>query len=929
MIPIKRMFWLGVLALLLLPLIFPYQQYLIALSDPEIPLRSEVEPIAEEWLIRWQTGTPSENFREESHILSYDADLGVTLAEPADKEQLAEWVEHWYDSDEIVYMQPNHGVSVSAKPNDELLRFQPHLTPIQAEKAWDTHTANTSMIIGLVDTGVDLEHPDLKANLIGGKNLVDEKALPQDDHGHGTNLAGILAAEANNRIGIAGLLWKARIMPVKALESDGSGSEERLGRGIKYAVDNGAKIVVLSLGLYKYSNYLYDIVSYAESKGVLLVAASGNDGQAVKYPAAYPTVLAVGGIGPDKGVEADSNRGPELDIVAPWRVFTTTLGGGYDYNEGTSMAAPQVAAVAALVWAKHPDWKPYQVRNHIKQTAEDLGAPGWDAISGDGLLRADLAVSLPYKADYYEPNNTREQAKNLSIDSMIAAQLADAKDTDWYKLMSPYDGTVQLTFQAGNAAEAGQLKAEYIVNGRPTQIFDNLTKPIKINTYVGTGYLQVAAKNALSNPIHYQITTKFTIYRDAFEDNDRQYKAFNIPKTTRSVVGTFHQLNDQDWFSYQVDEPGTLQFKVSGDSFRMDLALWIQKEGSNTPLFVDLRQEGEPEISKALDVLPGKYYVRVTNEAVSQESHPVAGEYNLFVEYAKKLKDPNEPNNKAFQATVMSLDTEYEGNFNEKTDEDWYSFKLNTESYVNINLMDIPVDRVMSVVLLDQKQKQLHTMVNEFGKSKQSMEHKLAAGTYYLRLTANQSITKSLYHLRVKETTLASGFRDISGHWARGSIMELVKLKYIKGYGDDTFRPDTQITRAEVAQVMATSFGLMESANVQFKDMTSEHWGYSAVSKVFKAGIITGYPDGSFGPDEPISRAEMAVMLGRALKVKAQAVPSSPFTDVPATYWALPWIKQLQAEGWLQGYSDGTYRPEAGATRAEFVSLIYKWVKQR
>lgn len=929
MIPIKKIVWLGVIALLLFSLVSPYHQHLVAMSDPESPWLSDQEPIAEQWLIRWQEGQPTEQFKEESLILSYDADLGVTLAEPTEKEQLAEWVERWYQADDIVYMQPNHRVTVSAKPNDELLRFQPHLAPIQVEKAWDTRTANTSMIIALVDTGVDLEHPDLKANLISGKNLLDEKAPPQDDHGHGTSLAGILAAEANNRTGIAGILWDAKIMPVKALESDGSGSEERLGRGIKYAVDHGAKIVVLSLGLYKYSNYLYDIVTYAESKGVLLVAASGNNGQAVKYPAAYPTVLAVGGVGVNKQVEAESNRGPELDIVAPWRVFTTTLGGGYDYNEGTSMAAPQVAAVAALVWAQHPEWKPYQVRNHLKQTAEDLGTPGWDVLSGDGLLRADRAVTLPYKADYYEPNNTREQAKNLSIDSMIVAQLADTKDTDWYKLVSPYDGQIALTFQAGSAAELGQMKAEYIVNGRPTQSFDNLSKPIQINTYVGTGYLKVSAKSSLSKLIQYQVTTKFTIYRDAFEDNDRQYKAFNIPKSTRSIVGTFHQLNDQDWFSYQVEENGTLQFKVSGDSYRMDLALWIQREGSNTPLFVDLEQEGLPEISKALDVLPGKYYVRVTNEAVSQESHPVAGEYNLFVEYAKKLTDPNEPNNKAFQATVMSLDTTYEGNFTDKADEDWYSFKVKSESYVKLDLTDIPVDRVMSVVLLDSKQKQLHTMVNEFGKNKQSMEHKLPAGTYYLRLTANQGITKSLYHLRVKATPLVSGFRDIASHWARGSITELVKLKMIKGYSDDTFRPDASITRAEVAQVMASALGLNESANVQFIDMSSGHWAYTSVSKVFKAGIIMGYPDGSFHPDAPISRAEMAVMLGRALQMKEQAVQTSPFTDVPVTYWALPWIKQLQEDGWLQGYSDGTYRPEAGATRAEYVTLIYRWVKQR
>src|SRR5690606_28089424 len=170
-------------------------------------------------------------------------------------------------------------------------------------------------------------------------------------------------------------------------------------------------------------NFMREAVEYAESKGVLLVAASGNDGKEVKYPAAYPTVLAVGGIRSDKTIEPMSNYGPEIDVVAPWHVFTTALNSGYDYNEGTSMAAPQVAAAAALIWAKQPQLKPYQVRSLIRQTAEDVGAPGWDERTGDGLLRIDRALTTPYKEDMYEPNNTPEQASVMSIDSMLSAQL--------------------------------------------------------------------------------------------------------------------------------------------------------------------------------------------------------------------------------------------------------------------------------------------------------------------------------------------------------------------------------------------------------------------------------------------------------------------------------------------------------------------------
>ncbi|UUZ82595.1 S8 family serine peptidase [Paenibacillus sp. P26] len=216
-------------------------------------------------------------------------------------------------------------------------------------EAWDTAQENRDMVIAIVDTGIDLNHPDLKANLVPGVNLVNPKPPPQDDNGHGTNVAGIIAAVGGNDRGVAGMLWKAKLMPVKALESDGSGGEQKLGEGIRYAVDHGAKIVVLSLGLNKYSSYMSDIVRYAEERDVLLVVATGNEGNRVKYPAAYPTVLAVGGVDSDGTVDVRSNTGPEIDVVAPWDVFTTAKGGDYEYKDGTSMAAPQVAARCALL----------------------------------------------------------------------------------------------------------------------------------------------------------------------------------------------------------------------------------------------------------------------------------------------------------------------------------------------------------------------------------------------------------------------------------------------------------------------------------------------------------------------------------------------------------------------------------------------------
>lgn len=281
---------------------------------------------------------------------------------------------------------------------DPKLENQHYLEQIGARMAWRTVRDQTALTIAVVDTGVDLDHPDLKRNLVDGVNLVDPARPPEDDNGHGTNIAGVLAGEGHNGIGIAGILWTARIMPIKALDKNGFGNEEHLVQGIRYAMRHGARIIVLAVGLDRYSSDLRKLCEEAERQGILLVAASGNDGlepgreAAVKYPAAFPTVLAVGGAAADGGWEPRSNRGSELDLVAPWNVYTTATGGGYTRAQGTSMAASQAAAAAALLWAVRPGLATYEMRELLRQSARDIGEPGPDERSGYGLLQLDRAV---------------------------------------------------------------------------------------------------------------------------------------------------------------------------------------------------------------------------------------------------------------------------------------------------------------------------------------------------------------------------------------------------------------------------------------------------------------------------------------------------------------------------------------------------------
>jgi hypothetical protein len=808
-------------------------------------------------------------------------------------------------------------VTIAAQGDDPLAAKQMYLKQIHAEEAWNTVKGNNTITIAVVDTGVDLNHPDLLPNLVPGVNLLNGKRLPQDDNGHGTNVAGVLAAAGNNDKGITGILWTAKIMPVKALESDGSGGEAKLSEGIRYAIDHGAKIVVLSLGLNKFSTLMSETVKYAEEQDVLLVAATGNEGNSVKYPAAYSTVLAVGGMTAERVADARSNRGLEIDLVAPWDVFTTAMGGSYEYKDGTSMAAPQVAAVAALAWSKHPELKAYQIRQLLRQTAEDLGAPGWDPSTGYGLLRADLAVAEVPLLDMYEPNNRRDQAKSISVSKMISASFAGGSDPDWFYFDAPYDGTVQFTFdlQAGQ-----QVSVQHTdVTGTFTSLTAGSGTPVELKVKKGRSYvlLQLANRN-LKEETPYKLTTSFTIYRDQFEDNDRQFKAYVLPSQSMSLTGTFHQIGDQDWFEFPVEQSGSLSFELSTDTARIDPVLFVQKTGEKA-YTVDDNEDGVTESLMLSQVFPGSYYIRVTN--VKEYTFPVTGEYTLTINYGVKQIDPNEPNNRSYQATTVSLDNIHYGLIDKADDQDWFQFMLTEESLAQVEVNDIPDGSSIFLSMYDGTMKPLY---NTSGAFAIQAAQRLPAGTYYVKLTANQPFDRSLYRFMVSAKPLTGGFVDVRGHWAQDAILAMNEKQIVNGYDNLTFRPDQTITRAEATAILGRAFKLTQQKTISYADLLPAHWAYGWIARAAQSGIIDGYPDKSFAPDQPVTRMEMTSMIARSMNMTGNQRGAVPFTDVDDSYWGVGILREMKAGGWIGGYANGAFRPNQQATRAEFVTMLSK-----
>lgn len=290
---------------------------------------------------------------------------------------------------------------VRALADDPLRPRQWGLTTLAAEQTWAQGPAGGTLV-AVIDTGVDATHPDLAGVTVPGLDLVGAGDGRTDLHGHGTHVAGVAAAVGGNGIGGAGLAQGARVLPVRALDADGSGYDSDVAKGIAWAVDSGAKVVNLSLGGPRQSSVLTASIDYALSKGAVVVAAAGNAGAAgdpVLYPAATRGVVAVGAVATDDSRPDWSSSGSHLAVAAPGvGILSTVPGGGHASWDGTSMAAPFVAAAAALVLSDEPALTPDAVRTRLMSTARDVGAPGFDNLTGAGVLdvvAARMTRALP------------------------------------------------------------------------------------------------------------------------------------------------------------------------------------------------------------------------------------------------------------------------------------------------------------------------------------------------------------------------------------------------------------------------------------------------------------------------------------------------------------------------------------------------------
>lgn len=461
----------------------------------------------------------------------------------------------------VRYVEPSVRFRAHRVPSDPAYPQQWGLPAVGAPAAWEVSRGSADVVIAVIDTGVDLANPEFAGRLTAGRDFVNGDTGAQDDEGHGTHVASIAAAAADNGLGGSGVAPATRIMPVKVLDADGGGTSFDVAQGIRWAADSGAKVINLSLGSRDFAQVVAEAVAYALSKDVVVVAAAGNSATAVEYPARLPGVLAVSAVDRQLALASFSNRGPEIDIAAPGVDILATLPGGrMEAWPGTSMAAPFVAGAAALVRAVSPDLTQSQVAARLTATARDIGPAGKDSSFGSGLLDVGRALERSNAGDDDVPGRALPA-------SPVYDTLAAGSDT--------YD-VYRVTLQAGQrlvASLSGPVGSDFRLDllGSDTAHVGAAARPVAVGTV--TGYPRRLAHVSATTSVYYLVATAasgsgsytLTYTIDAAATGDDEVPGVDLPPSP--VRDTLSDTSDTDDVFRVTLVPGDrLMVSLTGDS---------------------------------------------------------------------------------------------------------------------------------------------------------------------------------------------------------------------------------------------------------------------------------------------------------------------------------------------------------------------------
>ena len=522
------------------------------------PACGTMEFKAGEIIVKFKEGIPQARVQslllaEDVSILDEMDNLGLMLlsvpkgrelekAEELNRNPLVEYAEPNYvvQIADPIAVEPHYGLrALDVEPNDPYYPSQWNLPKIEAPAAWDITTGSDKVVIALIDTGVDLYHPELKDKIwtnpgetpgndfdddgngyiddVHGWDFVNWDDEPRDDNGLGTYVATIAAAETNNGFGIAGVSWGAEIMPVKVFDKDGRGYLYKIVGGIYYAADKGAKIINVDLATPNYSTSLENATTYAHNKGSLIVAPVGDCGDRcnglenpVTYPAALPHVLAVAATSQNDERMFFSGYGPYVDVAAPGERISGFWLRDYVQYSTTVAAAAHVSGLAALIWSVNPTLTNDEVADIIESTAVDLGEPGRDDKFGHGRIDASAAVMTTTHYLEVEPDDglyflvcddCDPPSRKITNPNTSCSTWSVTATAPWLSI-SDCEGytpsSVTVSIDKGNLPDHGRYTAPITATSTMTSYVNNpttITATVNYSSQCWRNYLPLLFKN--------------------------------------------------------------------------------------------------------------------------------------------------------------------------------------------------------------------------------------------------------------------------------------------------------------------------------------------------------------------------------------------------------------------------------------------------
>ncbi|MEQ6390977.1 cell wall-binding repeat-containing protein [Bacillaceae bacterium S4-13-58] len=384
-----------------------------------------------------------DEFTYNSSIFDKPTDYGV-MAENEylflrvrDKADYKEALEELKQDPMVLFAEPDYIRILEYIPSDPYYPEQGYLRDINMERAWDFTKGSSETVVAVFDTGVESSHPDLVGRVLPGYDFFNEDSIPEDNHGHGTLVSGVIAANTNHT-GVAGINFQTKILPVKVAEQERV-SDSAFLKGIYYAMDQQVDVMNLSFAGPSLNLAIQEALLEAYNQGIVIVASAGNDGNNQPlYPASYPWVISVASTGVNDLPSSFSNYGGWIDIAAPGEdIITTWPNGKYIVATGTSLSAPIVSGISSLLIAVNPAWFPAQIEYSMQKSAIRNSGSEWNEFVGYGRVDAYRALEVIVPVPNFTP-------KMISSDEVFSATLGLPMERDVYKLDVGANGEIKI-----------------------------------------------------------------------------------------------------------------------------------------------------------------------------------------------------------------------------------------------------------------------------------------------------------------------------------------------------------------------------------------------------------------------------------------------------------------------------------------------------